>query len=313
MKKAVYYGAGDIRVEEVAVPDVPADGLLVKVKYCGICGSDVHEYHHGPFGGVFAPGVWGHEFSGEVAEVGSQVDGFKAGDRVVGKAVAGAYAEYVAASARFFHKMDDRMSFEEGAVTEPTTVACYAVGKASLQPGESALVVGAGPIGLLTVMALKAAGAGPIYVSETADRRRNLAAEVGADEVFDPSACNLIEEMKKRTGGKGVDVSFECVGLKPALLDCINATRRRRRVVVVGVFLGDVTLNFFDLLQKDLALVFTLGADFDSTVPLIAEGKIESAKIVTSTIGLNDLIEKGIKKLSGDNKDEIKILVSPEL
>ncbi len=313
MKKAVYYGVHDVRVEDVPVPEVPDDGLLVKVKYCGICGSDVHEYHHGPFVGVFAPGVWGHEFSGEVAEVGPKVDDYKPGDRVVGKAVTGAYAEYVAAPSRLFHKMADAMSYEDGAVTEPTTVACYAVGKASLQPGENTLVVGAGPIGLLTVMALKAAGAGPVYVSESAPTRRALAGEVGADEVFDPTQCDLVEEMKKRTGGKGVDASFECVGIRPSLMDCINSTRRRRRIVVEGVFMEEVSLDVFHLLEKDISLIFTLGADFDATVPLIAEGKIPSARIVTSTIGLDDIVTMGMEKLSQDIKDEIKILVNPEI
>lgn len=313
MKKAVYYGAGDIRVEDVPVPQVPDDGLLVKVKYCGICGSDLHEYHHGPSKGIFAPGVWGHEFSGDVVATGPKVSDYKTGDRVVGRSIAGAYAEYVAASARLFYKMDHRMSYEDGAVTEPTTVACYAVAKGSVRPGETALVAGAGPIGLLTVMALKAAGASPIYLSEVAPRRRALAGEIGADELFDPSRCNLVEEIKKRTGGKGVDVSFECVGVKPALVDCINATRRRRRVVVEGMFLGEVSLDFFEIFQKDLSLIFSLGADFDTTVPLIAEGKIPSARIITSKIGLDDIVTRGLEALSQEIKDEIKILVSPEL
>jgi (R,R)-butanediol dehydrogenase/meso-butanediol dehydrogenase/diacetyl reductase len=313
MKKAVYHGAGDIRVEDVPMPEVTGEGLLVKVKYCGICGSDVHEYNHGPSAGIFAPGVWGHEFSGEVVEVGSGVDDYKPGDRVVGRALAGAYAEYVAGPARFFYKMDQRMSWEDGAVTEPTTVACYAVNKGSVKPGESALVVGAGPIGLLTVMALKAAGAAPIYVSEMAPKRKALAQDVGADEVFDPSRCDVVEEVKRRTGGRGVEVSFECVGVRQALVDSINATRRRRRVVIEGMFLGDVTLDFFELFQKDISLIFSLGADFDATVPLIAEGVIPSAKIITGVIGLDDIVDEGIQALNSEVKDAVKILVSPDL
>lgn len=313
MKKAVYYGVGEVKVEDVPMPELHDDGLMVKVKYCGICGSDLHEYNHGPSTGIFAPGIWGHEFSGEVTEVGSLVDDYQPGDRVVGRAMIGAYAEYVSGSARLFFKMDDRMTYEQGAVTEPTTVACYAVNKGAVKPGETVLVAGAGPIGLLTVMALKAAGAGPVYVSETAPKRKTLAQEVGADDVFDPTKCNVAEEMKKRTGGRGVDVSFECVGLTPALVDCINATRRRERVVIEGLFLGDVTLDFFEIFQKDLSLMFSLGADFKTTVPLIAEGKIDSAKIITSKIGLDDIIEKGLKKIAGEEKDEVKILVNPDL
>jgi (R,R)-butanediol dehydrogenase/meso-butanediol dehydrogenase/diacetyl reductase len=313
MKKAVYNGVRDIRIEDVPMPEVPDDGLLVKVKFCGICGSDLHEYDHGPSTGIFAPGVWGHEFSGDVAEVGRAVDAYEPGDRVVGTFVMGAYAEYVVGPAKWFHKMDDRMSYEDGAVTEPTTVACYAVSKGAVQPGESALVVGAGPIGLLTVMALKAAGAGPIYASDTIAKRRALARDVGADEVFDPSACDVVAEVRERTrGGRGVDVSFECVGLRPAIIDSINAVRRHKRVVVEGMFSGDVTLDFNEIWQKDISLLFSLGADFDATMPLIAEGKIPSARIITSKIGMDEIITRGIERLTGDATEEVKILVSPE-
>ena len=174
-------------------------------------------------------------------------------------------------------------------------------------------MVRAGPIGLLTVMALKAAGASPIYVSERIPKRQALARDLGADEVLDPSSCDVVGEVRQRTRGRGVDVSFECVGLRPALLDSINAVRRHKRVVVEGMFPGDVTLDFNAIWQKDISLLFSLGADFGATMPLIAEGKIPSARIITSTIGMDEMLTRGIDRFTQSMTDEVKILVSPEL
>jgi len=213
MKAARWYGAKDVRIEEVDVPEVKPHQVKIAVKFTGICGTDLHEYLDGPifiptetehvYSGQKAPVTLGHEFAGEIVEVGSDVTRVKVGDRVtvepilakhnlvgdynldpnlnfVGLAADGGFAKYCVLDGDIVHKVPDSLSYEQAALTEPAAVAVYAVRQSALKTGDTAVVFGLGPIGLLIVEALRAAGASKIYGVELSPERQAKAEELGA-------------------------------------------------------------------------------------------------------------------------------------
>src|SRR5580700_4153573 len=234
------YNQLDIADLPVPVPGV--EEILVRVAACGICGSDVHGYD-GTSGRRIPPIVMGHEAAGIVAAVGAEVSGFAVGNRVtfdstvycgvcafcrkgevnlcdnrqvVGVSCgdyrrAGAFAEYVAVPARIVYKLPDNLAFAEAAMLEAVSVALHAVGVSKLEGGETALVIGAGMIGLLTLQAARAAGCSRVFVSDIDATRLKSAAELGADETIDVSGAAMLAEVLRLSGGKGVDVVFEAV------------------------------------------------------------------------------------------------------
>ena len=240
MKAARWHNRKDVRVEELEIPQPKANQIKIEVKYCGICGSDLHEYLGGPifipvdkphpYTGEKAPLVMGHEFSGEVVEVGPEITKFKVGDRVTVEPIhakdglkgkynldpnlnfiglaggGGGFSEYVVVNEDQAHKLPDNVDFEQGALTEPAAVGLYAVRQSRIQAGDTAAVFGCGPIGLLVIDALRAAGASRIFAVELSPERQAKAKELGAI-VVDPSKEDAVESIRRQTGG-GVNVSF---------------------------------------------------------------------------------------------------------
>src|ERR1700742_2761418 len=227
---------------EIATLPVPVPGasdVLVQVAACGICGSDVHGYD-GASGRRIPPLVMGHEASGTIAALGSAVTGFSVGDRVTFDSTvscgicsfcrtgeinlcdnrqvlgvscgdysrAGAFAEYVTVPARIIYKLPENLSFAEAAMLEAVSVALHAVAVSNLEGGETALVIGAGMIGLLTLQAARAAGCSRIFIADVDSTRLNLAKQVGAEEILHLSGAELVAEVLRRTNGKGVDIAF---------------------------------------------------------------------------------------------------------
>src|SRR4051812_5226216 len=211
MKAAVYYGPRDIRVEDVPTPVPGPNELLVAVKACGICGSDLHTYRYGIFEDLGReieghPGrLLGHEFSGEVAEVGpgvSNVSGITVGQRIAGLG-RGAYAEYavVPVDDRSYHPLPDHVSFEEAATFEPFATSIHGVGLAKPRAGETVVILGAGIIGLGAVQAIRAQTSGVrVIVIDGAQTRLEMARQVGADDVVDFTAGNPVEQVLALVG-----------------------------------------------------------------------------------------------------------------
>ena len=351
MKAALYYGQNDIRVEDIPEPQVRPGTVKVRVEWCGICGTDLHEYTDGPIfcpppgaphplTGEAMPVVLGHEFAGIVAEVGEGVGNFLPGERVVVEPYitcgncarcrdgrynvcdtlgfiglsggGGGFSEYVVADASRTFPIGD-LPTEIGALVEPLAVAYHAVRLANVQPGMTATVFGSGPIGLVTTAALKAAGAEQIVVVEPADVRKKKATAAGASTVLDPADTDIVNAVKQLTGGKGTDVSFECAGFDSALGQAVRCTKGGGTVVNVAIWGHPAALAMNDLVFNEVAVIGSLAycGDHAATIALLRDGLVQASQFITGRIPLDQIVDSGIRELI-DNKDEnVKILVHP--
>lgn len=353
MKAALWYEKKDVRVEEIEEPKVTIDGVKIKVKWCGICGSDLHEYLGGPIfipvgqphplSGTTAPVVLGHEFSGDVVEVGKNVTNFKVGDRVIvepivacGKCPAclegkynlcsslgfhglcgsgGGLAEYTVFPEKFVHKIPDEMSYEQAALVEPMAVALHSIRIGNFKTGDTALVLGSGPIGLATIECLKAAGAKLVIVLQRKSIRQEYAKRAGADVVLDPNEVDIVEEVKKLTNGLGVDVVFETTGAQIGFDIGIDSLKFEGTLVVTSIWENDVKFNPNTLVFTEKKVVGTLAYrhEFPATIAQMKDGRIKAEGYVTKKIHLDDIVEEGFGSLTGpEKKKHVKILVTPD-
>lgn len=351
MKAAVWYGRKDVRVVDVPEPPTPGEGWVkVKVKWCGICGSDLHEYLAGPIfipvsepdalTGSKAPIILGHEFSGEVVEIGPGVKNVQVGDRVApdacqvcwecyhckrmnynmceklaftGLMTDGAFAEYVNVPAYTIYKIPDDMSYEVAAVIEPIAVGIHAVRMAPVIEGDIVVVLGGGTIGLATLQAAKAAGASKVYVIEMAKARKEYALNMGATAVFDPREVDVVAKIKELTDGLGADITFECIGNEKTAPLAIQLARKSGKVVMVGIFERESTFNFFEVTANEKHIIGSLAynGEFSTAIALMNDGRIQGEPMITGKIKLDDIIEKGFEELVNRKEVNIKILVSP--
>lgn len=353
MKAALWYNKNDIRVEEIDEPKVTKGNVKIKVKWCGICGSDLHEFLGGP---IFipvgqphplskneAPVVLGHEFSGEVVEIGDGVKNFKAGDRVVvepmvvcGECPAckegkynlcstlgfhglcgsgGGLAEYTVFPEEYVHKLPDSMTYEQGALIEPMAVALHSIRIANFNVGDTAIVLGSGPIGLATIECLKSAGAKLVVVLQRKSIRQEYAKRAGADVVLDPNVVDIAEEVKKLTGGVGVDFAFETTGAKIGFDTGLNSLKYNGTMVITSIWEGDVTFNPNKLVFTEKKIVGTLAYrhEFPATMALMNDGRIKADGYITKKVYLDDIVDEGFGTLTGpDKKKQVKILVTPD-
>lgn len=347
MKAARWYKAKEIRVEEVPEPSVTEGRVKIKVAWTGICGSDLHEYVAGPIfvpvdaphplSGEKAPIIMGHEFSGQVVEVGAGVTRVKAGDRVVvepilacGKCAAcrrgkyniceklgfhglsgggGGFSAYTVVDERMVHKMPEGMSFEQGALVEPAAVALHAVRLSSLKAGDTAAVFGAGPIGLLVVEALRAAGAAAIHVVELSPQRAAKAKELGATTVIDPSKEDAVATLRALTDG-GVDVAFEVTGVPAVLKQCIDSTHFEGETVIVSIWEKEASFqpNTVVLQERVIRGIIAYRDIFPAVMQLMMRGVFAADRLVTKRITLDDIVAEGFETLVRE-KQHIKILV----
>ncbi|MBW2092682.1 MAG: zinc-binding dehydrogenase, partial [Deltaproteobacteria bacterium] len=258
MKKAVYYGPKDVRVEEVEEPSPKPGEAKVKVKYCGICGSDLHEYLHGPF--PVSP--FGHEVCGEIIELGPDVKGFQVGERVNAFQKDG-YAEYMVVPQERLLKPPEDISWERAALIEPLSGAAYAIERGKVQTGDIVLISGAGPVGLLLLLGLKTLGVETVYVTEISESRRKLALELGATAVLNPAEFKIPPKIRELTEGRGVDVAIEAVGIEAALKDCLASTRYKGTVVVQGIFTEKVPVHMLGFVTREMTMIGTNSINTD--------------------------------------------------
>lgn len=351
MKAALYYGNHDIRIEDVAEPSVGPGQVKVRVEWCGICGTDLHEYLDGP---IFCPPAGsphpltgeqipvglGHEFAGVVAELGDGVTGLRVGDRVVVEPYltcgtcarcrdgrynicdvlgfiglsggGGGFSEFVVADAKRTFPLGE-LGTDVGALVEPLAVAYHAVRLGSVTPGMTATVFGAGPIGLVTTAALKAAGAEQILVVEPADVRKKKAEVAGATTVLDPTDADVVEAVREITKGRGTDVSFECAGFDAALGQAVLCTKGGGLVVNVAIWGHDATVAMNNLVFNEVAIIGSLAYcnDHEATIELLRSGKVDAEQFITGRIGLDNLVEDGFRELIENKAENVKILVHP--
>ena len=318
MKAAVFKGAGQaLEVETVADPDPGSENLVVKVAYCGICGTDLHSTREGP-AMVPCNSILGHEFVGEVVEVGKSLKGsWKNGERVcslpflscghcipclngrpfecdtvqcVGLHVPGGFAEYVKTGPIETLRLPDTLEMQHAALIEPLAVGLHAVRIAGLQAGQRVLIMGAGPIGLAVALWSRFLGARDVVVSEFADARRKLAGEMGATAVLDPKQ-DLASQFADVTGGQP-DMILECVGAPGLLQQCIDAAPRHCRIVGVGVCEQPDTIVPLAALAKELQLQFAIAYtrdDFETVIAMLAQNRVSGEAMVTDVVSLDDM------------------------
>jgi len=353
MKAALWYKKKDLRIEDVPEPQVKDDTVKIKVKWCGICGSDLHEYLAGPIfipvdkphpiTGEVAPVIMGHEFSGEVVEIGKDVTNVKVGDRVCvepmdvcGKCPAcldgkynlctslgfhglagggGGFSEYTTFPARFVHKIPDSLSYEKAALIEPMSVALHSLRVGHFEIGQTAIVAGAGPIGLATVECLKAAGAKLVIMIQRKSIRQEYAVRSGADVVLDPGKDDVVAEIRKLTNGVGADVAFETTGSEQCYKLALDGVSYAGTVVITSIWEGEVRYNPNALVLTEKTVVGSICYcnDFPSTIAMMADNRIKAEGYITKKIFIDDLVEQGFGTLTGpDKKSHVKILVTPD-
>ena len=351
MKAARWHGKKDIRIEDVPEPKLQSGQVKVKVHWCGICGSDLHEYLTGP---IFipkdkehpitkekAPVILGHEFSGEITEVADDVDNFKPGDRVVVEPIVscnecpscavgkynlctslgfhglagggGGFAEYTVFPEKFVHKLPDKLSFEEGALVEPIAVAVHSVRQSNIKQGDSAIVFGSGPIGLATIQSVRAAGANNIIAVEVSKKRKEYAEKFGATAVLDSTEVDVVEEVQHITGGKGLEAAFETVGKETTLIDAIKSVKPGGRVVITSVWEKAVSINpnLIVFTEKEIVGTIAYRHIFPATMALMADKRISTDGWITKKITLDQLVENGFEELLNNKDQHVKILVKP--
>lgn len=351
MQAAVWYNKEDIRIEDIPEPKTGPGQVKVKIKACGICGSDLHEFRSGPFiiptkphpltGKANGPIILGHEFSADVIEVGEGVKSVKPGDRVTvnpliycgkchycrtgqyimctklgtaGFAWDGAFAEIGVFPEYTILKLPDTISDDAGAFVEPLAVAIHAVNRAKMKVGATVAVVGAGPIGLLVMQACRAAGAGKVFVIEPLKGRRELALKTGAYAVFDPTQEDVGKKIGDLTNNLRVDWAFDCVGNQASFDTVVKVTGRRAVMCIVGLALKPISVPFIRLWGHEKELTFSSGYqdEFSAAIDYLADGRVNVEPLITARIKIKDLVDKGIKELIEHGSDHIKILVYPE-
>ena len=303
---AVYHGIRDLRVEEVKEPKPGPKEVKINVKYCGICGSDLHEYLHG----LFPQSPFGHEACGEIVEAGQEVRGFQPGDRVLAFEK-GAYAEYLVCPQERLIKIPQDMSWKRAAVVEPLAGAAYAIERAGIMASDTILTAGAGPVGLMILLGLKAIGVKTIYVTEVSEKRKAKAKELGASTVLNPLEVKIPAKIKELTAGKGVDMAIEAAGIEATLKDCLASVRYRGKVLVQGIFTERIPIHMLGFVTRETTMIGANSINPSLAMSWIESKGVKPESIITKIIPLEQIATAGFELLTQKTKEEIKILVEP--
>lgn len=317
--------------------------VLVRVAACGICGSDVHGYD-GSSGRRIPPIVMGHEAAGVVTAVGSGVQRFKAGDRVTFDSTVycgecaycrrgevnlcdrrqvigvscgeysrdGAFAEYIAVPERIVYALPDDLPFAQAAMLEAVSVALHAVGVTELKGGETALVIGAGMIGLLTLQAALAAGCSRVFIADIDPTRLKLAATLGASEIIAGSGAEVVKECLRLTEGQGVDVVLEAVGRTETIATGIDAVRKGGTVTLIGNITPEVTIHLQKVVSRQIRLQGTAASsgEYPQAIEWMRSGKIRVEPLITAVASLEQGPE-WFARLYAHEPNLMKIVLQP--
>jgi 2-desacetyl-2-hydroxyethyl bacteriochlorophyllide A dehydrogenase len=308
MKAAVYHGPRDITVEDVPVPSVADNELLVCIKACGICGSDLHMYRLGMFealGRQVGNGrIMGHELSGEVVAVGAEVTGFHVGDRIAGVGVGG-FAEYtpLQVSERSPHMLPANISFEEGATLEPLATSLHGVGLARPASAETVVILGSGIIGLGCLQVIRATVSCRIIVVDASARRLDMAKQLGADATVNLTETDPVDAVIALTGGPqplqrfgvrggNADVVIDCAGAKLSPNQGLYMLRQADgRLVFVALFEQQPELDFNQVVRKQVTMHGSwgwTGDDYRRAIELVQSGRIDRKPLISHEYTLDD-------------------------
>lgn len=322
-REALLVEQGKLEVFPCAMPEVQEDEVLVKMEYCGVCGSDVHYFRFGGIGRrkVTYPYVLGHECTGEVMQIGPKVTNVAVGDKVVlepglgcGRCeycmtgrynlcedmkfmatppYPGAFKRYLAYPARGCFKLPDRVSTLEGAMIEPLAVGMHAARRGEVDNSKVVLITGTGCIGLMTLLACKAMNAQRIIVTDVFQNRLDKALSLGADEAINVAETDMIERLKELTGGKGADIVFETAGRAQTAAQNVFAVRRGGVIVQVGTIADPVPYQFNELgkIEADIRSVFRYRNIFPLAIQLIEKGDIDLKAIGPDIFAFEDVAQ----------------------
>ncbi len=306
MKRAIYHGIKNVRVEEVSDPPPGPGSVQLKIKYCGICGSDLHEYLHGPF----PQPVFGHEACGTITAVGPGVRDFTVGQRVCA-VFPGAFAESMICPVDRLIPIPDGMPWERAALLEPFSGAAYAIARGAVRPEHTVFVAGAGPVGLMILLGLKALGVRSIFMTDLQEKRQRLAAELGATQIWDPTHAKSSTRVKELTQGRGVDVAIEAVGIEASLKDCLTSVRQQGTVLVQGIFTQRVPVHMLGFVVRETTMIGCNAIDPALALRWLSQGGIQPERIVTAVVPLEEIVTHGFEVLAARREDAVKILVAP--
>ncbi|MGV8882338.1 MAG: 2,3-butanediol dehydrogenase [Rhodoglobus sp.] len=351
MKAARFHGRGDIRIDNISEPQLRAGAVAIDVAWCGICGTDLHEYLEGP---IFIPAAghphpltheelpvtMGHEFSGTISALGDGVSGLSVGENVVvepyfvcgecAPCKAGHYnlcttmgfiglaggggglSEKIVVDQRWVHPIGN-IPLDQAALIEPLAVGHHAFIRSGAQAGDFAFIGGAGPIGLLLAAVLKAEGI-TVIMSEPGEARKAKALSTGvAHYVIDPSAEDVVARVRELTGGVGADVAFECSSINAVLDQLFDAVKPAGVIVNVSIWGKPAVIDMQKLVLKEIDLRGTIAYvnDHPATIALVRDGKVDLAPFITARIPLDRLIDEGFDALINHKETAVKVIVSP--
>jgi (R,R)-butanediol dehydrogenase/meso-butanediol dehydrogenase/diacetyl reductase len=343
MRAAVFHGPHDVRVTDVADPHARAGETVVRVSVAGICGSDVNRFRYGSH--PWPPGfIMGHEFTGEVAEVGEDVAGWAIGAPVVveptlscgacfycragdpnrcvefvrrgltGSGTDGGFAEYVRVPAYQLHARPAAVSPEVAALVEPTAVSTHGWRLAAIDRPDSVVVVGLGNIGLLAVVVAHAKAAAEVIAVGKYAARHDLARAYGATLVLDPDDPHLLDRIAERTGGLGAGVVIEAAGTPTSLHTAINAARKGGKVILLGVHHQEVAIDWRRVLMNEQQIIGSIiyrRDDFADAISILGAAQIDVARHITATVALEEIVSRGFMPLVERRADHVKIHVRP--
>jgi D-arabinitol dehydrogenase (NADP+) len=340
MKAIVYRQAGQFSVEEIPVPEPGPDQVVIQVKSCGICKTDVH-VHQGDFSARF-PLTTGHEFSGVVAAVGSQVADFAVGDRVtadnaslcgycyycrrdqplycenfysLGVNGPGGLAEYVLVGHDKVFKIPDSLSFDQAAFTEPVSCAIHGMDRFGVQPGDQVLVFGAGPTGIILAQLLQAGGASDVLLAAPTAFKLEVAEALGVKQTLQISRTDYAgnEQLIKQRFPRGFDIIVEATGAVGIAEQCFRYTKKGSKVALYGVYDEDVTfpLNPYDIFSREISIIGSCAQThcFPRALQYLSNGRVKVDHLITHHYGLDDYRTALDTVVSG--RDSLKVMMHP--
>lgn len=343
MKALVLEEYKKLVVRDAPDPVADADEVLIKVQACGICGSDIHGFD-GSSGRRQPPVIMGHEAAGIVESLGNEVSGIETGSRVTFDPMLscgecdycqkgetnlcnsrkvlgvscdefkrdGAFAQYVAVPARNLYSVPDEVPFTHACMTEPVTVATHAINRTPVQQGDTAVVVGAGMIGLLTIQALRVAGAQTVIAVDLADEKLAVSKELGAAHTFNPKNDKVVDAILDLTNGKGADVAVEVVGATPTLQTAIDVTRRGGSVTLVGNLAPTVDFAMQAAVTRELTLYGSCASntEFPEALKLMQSGQIKVDPLISARAKLEECPD-WFDRLYAVEPGLMKVIVEP--
>jgi (R,R)-butanediol dehydrogenase / meso-butanediol dehydrogenase / diacetyl reductase len=330
MRAIVYHGRKDLRYEEFPEPSLAPNEALIRVKYAGVCHTDFNEVENGP---IFAsvtphrrtgrklPMVLGHEFAGEVVDIGRQVSNVRVGDRVAINAVDacgecyyckkneralcpsvaflglgrdGGFAEFVAVQGECCYPLRENVSCREGVLAEPLSVAVHAVRQARLEIGTDVAIVGGGTLGLCLLQVARASGAREVFVIERAESKRRFCEELGGRFLNSKTNARFRQEILHYTDGRGVGVAFECAGAASALETAVDVTRAGGVICVTGIYPGPISMDFNKVLggEKSMMTSLAYGTEYPVTIAMLADGRLRAEPLITDCVPLAEACER---------------------